>query len=494
MPGRADPNIDPAALLERRRAQNRLAQHRFRQKKLAQAKANGGSSTAAQNSVSSAEAAHRPELASTSSVPSKDSHNVPIEIPAGLGNTIPRFIDAAPFVDLFAQFDDPSTSSPANPVYYNGLNSASSSSSSAVPHRDSSYGSSSASNHSEGSEGSSMSSSSSGGSPSDTFDETFTLPLASDGSDALELISSPPNQVNPRDPSQCTYSQPANAATVSASTRSSHKWSDTFLTFELAQTLTQEKGMLAVILFQTGSPSLAALRATLGSPTAGQVFQVKNPFAKAFYHNAVTIGFLDNDLRTCAGVSSIEQVWPRRSAPVLQGLAVPGDSAVDATGSPPSPKPYSMPANLSSFSEARRAYQLRENPNMHPTKLQLEHRHSILIDTLPWPNVRDALIRLCAAGVTNGVDIKADMLGRTFDCIGEGHTFTIHGDDPCDPETWEVSEYFAKRYSFILDKNIIRRTNFWRRLRGLPNLDLDQQPSQSAWIVDALMNASATLL
>lgn len=41
MPARADPNIDAAVLLERRRAQNRLAQHRFRQRKLAAAKAAG---------------------------------------------------------------------------------------------------------------------------------------------------------------------------------------------------------------------------------------------------------------------------------------------------------------------------------------------------------------------------------------------------------------------------------------------------------------------
>lgn len=41
MPARADPSIDAAVLLERRRAQNRLAQHRFRQRKLAAAQAAG---------------------------------------------------------------------------------------------------------------------------------------------------------------------------------------------------------------------------------------------------------------------------------------------------------------------------------------------------------------------------------------------------------------------------------------------------------------------
>lgn len=315
--------------------------------------------------------------------------------------------------------------------------------------------------------------------------------------DGLEVICSP-TQSNDLNSTFGTKYDPPNLCPLNdcsgndSSGKSATKMTDAYLFMEVAQTLTQEKGMLAIILLQTGSPSLAALRATFWNPSTDQRFAAKFPFAKAFYHNAVTLGFLDNDLRTCAGMSSIAKIWPLRSVPVLEGDAFTGPASDSEL--PVSQGPWYMPTALTSTSEQRRAQQLRENPHMHPTKLQMEHPHSLLIDILPWPHVRDALIRLCLAGITSGHEIKCDMIGKDFDCTGDGHVFTIHGDDPCDPESWEVSESFAKRWSVVLDKKIIKRTNFWRRMRGLPNLELGDEKSQSQWIANALLGKSSNFL
>lgn len=262
-----------------------------------------------------------------------------------------------------------------------------------------------------------------------------------------------------------------------------------FCPWSIASVLTNEKGLLAVILLQSGSPSLAALGQG-PDPTVDLRLIGSFPFAKAFYHNVITLGFLDDDLRGMPHLSPIKDIWNTRSAPLLQQKKLGGDldlttrsattssndeSASSVVSSFQRPANWLLPLSLDSSQQERRMQRLIDSPDMHPTKLQMECDHSIIVDVLPWPSVRDGLIRLSESGIIACQEIKRDLIGATpFPSGSEGSVFHIHGDDPADPEGWEIAETWAQKYSFLLDSKIIRRTNWWRRTRGLPNLDLSR--------------------
>jgi hypothetical protein len=42
----------------------------------------------------------------------------------------------------------------------------------------------------------------------------------------------------------------------------------------------------------------------------------------------------------------------------------------------------------------------------------------------------------------------------------------VWGDVAWDPLGWEVSEDFTQKWWFLLDEEVIRASNFWRRQRG----------------------------
>lgn len=340
------------------------------------------------------------------------------------------------------------------------------------------------------------------------------------GSSTPSLLSGPTQQQR-GDPSLLPsqpQSQPQPAAAQSASSSSSslcpthtHDWFAGFNQWQMIETITNERGMLAVVLLLLESPSLEHLRRSILDPRRGVVFNEKHAMAKAFFHNAVCLGFLDDDLRKCATHSNISEVWTQRSLPFVQmgsnstSLVAGGATgrAEDGTVSPLSltqmpgtstsigKSPWQIPVSLSRVDEDRRLTRLREAPNMYPTALQLSRPHSIIIDTLPWPSVRDGLIRLLELGVVDNHTLKCDLIGKPFECSGEGHVFTLHGDDPMDPESWEMSEYWAQKYLPLLDRGMVRRTNFWRRMKGLDALRLDKETVEregDRTIVDALAN------
>lgn len=275
--------------------------------------------------------------------------------------------------------------------------------------------------------------------------------------------------------------------------------------------LTHERGMLGAILLKTGSPNVAALRQSLnlGRNVERPIAMAHFSFAKAFFHNATVLGFLDDDLRMCAQTSNIHQVWPQRGAPftdastsalrhgqMSDGIFPAQTLAKNQTTIMSQKVPFPFLTALSHQDELRRIERLQEWPNMYPTALQLTIPHSIIIDTLPWPSVRDGLIRLASSGQLDNATIKGDLLGKPFDCMGEGNVFQIHGDDPCDPEAWELSEYWVSKYSGLLnlDRSILRRTNWWRRMEGKPPIGLEDQgvremarliADRSAWAATA---------
>lgn len=55
--------------------------------------------------------------------------------------------------------------------------------------------------------------------------------------------------------------------------------------------------------------------------------------------------------------------------------------------------------------------------------------------------------------------------------LEDGHEgVRIYGDDPCDPEGWEVGQVLFERWWFLFDRRIVETSNRWRELRGAPPL------------------------
>jgi hypothetical protein len=90
-----------------------------------------------------------------------------------------------------------------------------------------------------------------------------------------------------------------------------------------------------------------------------------------------------------------------------------------------------------------------------PTQLQNCVAHRPYVDMLPWPSLRDRLLRSITA--INEDEFMTDMLNGSF---------KVWGSVPWDPMGWEVGEDFATRWWFLIDDGIIRTTNFWRAQRG----------------------------
>lgn len=112
--------------------------------------------------------------------------------------------------------------------------------------------------------------------------------------------------------------------------------------------------------------------------------------------------------------------------------------------------------------------------NMHPTSLQLNVPHHPFIDVaFVWPTMREKILYLCDKGLLNDKHLCKDTLSSYLPGAKlEKTAFILYGDDPMDEEAWEVGQEWANKYCYLLDDKIIRRTNWWRRQRGLPVLHL----------------------
>ncbi|MCJ1403760.1 hypothetical protein MMC11_006983 [Xylographa trunciseda] len=97
-----------------------------------------------------------------------------------------------------------------------------------------------------------------------------------------------------------------------------------------------------------------------------------------------------------------------------------------------------------------------------PTLLQLSTWHHPFVDLLPSPSLRDNIL---SASLD---DTQEEQLCYDLHLIG----FTIWGSQPWDPIGWEVSQEFVDNWSWLLDSETIRYSNFWRTGRGEPPLNL----------------------
>ncbi|KAK0762741.1 hypothetical protein N5P37_005559 [Trichoderma harzianum] len=92
--------------------------------------------------------------------------------------------------------------------------------------------------------------------------------------------------------------------------------------------------------------------------------------------------------------------------------------------------------------------------SLEPTLLQKTIPHPPVIDIIPFPGVRNRLIR----------SLDVIDLGKLSQDLVDG-AFRVWGHAAWDGMGWEVTEAFARRWWFLMDEQLISVTNFWRRQR-----------------------------
>ena len=206
-------------------------------------------------------------------------------------------------------------------------------------------------------------------------------------------------------------------------------------------------------------------------------------FAKALIRNTIAFGFDLRYMSKTESVSFISQDWSKylatqKSFGAQQSNGF-GNKSSDQSGEKAtmSSQKIVREANISSDLQLLRWKELPKN--MLPTEDQLTIRHHPYIDvSFPWPKMRSKLLKLLNTVIDYNefcdAVFKAGLLPRAE--IDEP-AFYIWGDETMDESAWEVGERFAKKWWFLLDDAIIRRTNWWRRLRGLEELSIDLKSS-----------------
>lgn len=89
-----------------------------------------------------------------------------------------------------------------------------------------------------------------------------------------------------------------------------------------------------------------------------------------------------------------------------------------------------------------------------PTLLQKTVPHPPFIDIIPFPGVRNRLIR--SLEVIDQAKLSRDLVDGAF---------RVWGHVSWDGTGWEVSEAFVRKWWFLVDEQLLNITNFWRRQR-----------------------------
>ena len=109
--------------------------------------------------------------------------------------------------------------------------------------------------------------------------------------------------------------------------------------------------------------------------------------------------------------------------------------------------------------------------NMLPTTEQLLYPHRAFVDAcLPWPAVRSRLLKHTLTNPVCEEELALDLLLSILSSKEKVASFRVYGDDVFDPEAWELSQAMLTKWWGLFDDSVIRRSNWWRRQRGLPEL------------------------
>ncbi|KAL7823131.1 hypothetical protein V8C26DRAFT_385482 [Trichoderma gracile] len=141
------------------------------------------------------------------------------------------------------------------------------------------------------------------------------------------------------------------------------------------------------------------------------------------------------------------------------------------------PSPFSLRApSLTRESPARHLDHISLPESLSPTSLQTSTPHHPWIDILPFPRMRDNLLRLEAGSSTASEKHQYDpdslchwMVG--LDGSQKESGFILWG-EPWDLAAWEVTVEFLDKWGWTLEGcfDLFQSTNYWRRKRGLKPL------------------------
>ncbi|KAH6699086.1 hypothetical protein BKA61DRAFT_621962 [Leptodontidium sp. MPI-SDFR-AT-0119] len=109
--------------------------------------------------------------------------------------------------------------------------------------------------------------------------------------------------------------------------------------------------------------------------------------------------------------------------------------------------------------------------SLKPTHLQLTKSHHPWIDILPFPEIRDNLLRRDE----NSYDKKElcrDLRG--FQMVADGYGGMVAWRDPWNLQGWEVTKAFASKWPWVVKDchELLVSTNRWRAIRGESEITL----------------------
>ncbi|OAP59718.1 hypothetical protein AYL99_07016 [Fonsecaea erecta] len=111
--------------------------------------------------------------------------------------------------------------------------------------------------------------------------------------------------------------------------------------------------------------------------------------------------------------------------------------------------------------------------NLQPTLIQTTIPHHPVIDLLPWPMARDRMIKVLSQPPEfrpPGAASPMALLDFVYDLEDSAEGVRISGGNPYSEMNWEVGEKVFKSWWWILDRDIIKRSNELRASRGAPML------------------------
>ena len=94
-------------------------------------------------------------------------------------------------------------------------------------------------------------------------------------------------------------------------------------------------------------------------------------------------------------------------------------------------------------------------PALTPTALQISKPHWPYLDMLPFPSLRDKLLK--GNDIIDVVELWSDIVGGDI---------KVWGKTPWDSRGWEVQERFASKWWWLMTDEVLEETNFWRVSRG----------------------------
>ncbi|KAH7240521.1 hypothetical protein B0J15DRAFT_528989 [Fusarium solani] len=102
----------------------------------------------------------------------------------------------------------------------------------------------------------------------------------------------------------------------------------------------------------------------------------------------------------------------------------------------------------------------------HPTALRISVRHHPWIDLVPFPRMRDSILRAVGDDLLDHKALGIDVLNVQDN--GCNAASLIIWDDAWDPRGWEASVPFLRKWAWLLQgcPGLLEATNSWRQKMG----------------------------